>query len=163
MGAMQRRREPTEPDSRPRETDSAPASQGNPWGIPWLRRLSVIAGLAVVGWLVSVAATTVARGGLRPCDRLDERLCRDLGPSDCDLWKKRLGGTGAASTQPYEVHGHRAGLFQLALHVVLPWNIKKADNPLCHDELGADLYPTILGAVREIVAKERAREDLAPK
>jgi hypothetical protein len=160
---MGERLEPTDARSGPSASDGTKPGTRAPPGIRWLRWVPVVAGLAVVGWLVSVAGATVARGGLRPCDRLDERLCHDLGSSDCDLWKTHLGGTGAASTQPYQVRGHRAGLFELALHVVLPWNMKKADNPLCYDELGDDLYPTILGAVRDIVAKERAREALTPK
>jgi hypothetical protein len=160
---MTRESDPIDRGSSTGATGDPPPGPDVPRGIRWVRWLPALAGLAVAGWLVSLAGATLTRGGLRPCDRLDERLCRDLGPSDCDLWKTHLGRAGAASTQPYQVRGHRAGLFELALHVALRWDMKTADNPLCYDELDDDLYPRIFGAVREIVTKERGREAVAPK
>src|SRR5205085_4500017 len=113
-----------------------------------------IAIAAVAGALVG---PKLARGGLRPCDRLDERLCRDLGLADCELWKAHLGRVGSASVQPHPWRANRMIFADLALHKLLGWDASKSDNPLCYDELGGVLYPKILAAVRGAVAAEQRR------
>jgi hypothetical protein len=118
--------------------------------------LALFAALALVFITVS---GDLARGGLHPCDRLDQRLCADLGPAGCDIWKRHLSRTGAASSEPHHWRRNRAFALDLALHKLLRWDAAHADNPLCYDELEDTLYPTILAAVRASVAgKARALE-----
>ena len=112
-------------------------------------------------WLGAALWGDLSRGGLHPCDRLDERLCQDLGPADCGFWKTRLGHGGAASTEPHHLRRNRTALLDVAQHKLLGWDMAKADNPLCYDELQDDLYPTILGVVRTVVAAHRASDRAA--
>jgi hypothetical protein len=120
----------------------------------WRRRAAYLAALAVVAWMGAEVAGALARGGAHPCARLDERLCADLGATDCALWKTRLGRAGAASTQPYHARGGRAGLFELAVGKILGWDFRHADDPLCSRELDPEVYPRILEGVRAVVAAE---------
>jgi hypothetical protein len=119
----------------------------------------VIAGVTI--WCGVALWADVSRGGLHPCDRLDESLCRDLGPADCAFWKARLGRRGAASTEPHHLRRNKTALLDVVQHKLLGWDMAKADNPLCYDELHNDLYPTILGTVRVQVAARRAADRAA--
>jgi hypothetical protein len=112
----------------------------------------VAAPLCVVALIAVAIAGDVKRGGLRPCNRLDARLCADLGPAACDVWKDRLHRLGAASVEPHEWRHNRTFLIDLALHKLLGWDAAHADNPLCYTELEDEVYPKILEAVRGAVA-----------
>ncbi len=104
--------------------------------------------LVAVGLVALAAAGDLKRGGLYPCDRLDARLCADLGPGACDVWMNRLHRVGAASVEPHEWRHNRTFLIDLALHKLLGWDAAHADNPLCYTELEDEVYPKILEAVR---------------
>ena len=118
-------------------------------------RYAVFTFLAITVLVAVLVGPKLARGGIRPCDRLDERLCRDLGPADCEIWKTRLGRVGSASTQPHSWRANRMVFADIAIHKLLGWDATKSDNPLCYDELGDQLYPSILAAIRDAVAANR--------
>jgi len=115
----------------------------------------------VAVWIGAALWGDLSRGGLHPCDRLDERLCQDLGTADCAFWKARLGHGGAASTEPHHLRRNKTAVLDVARHKLLGWDMARADNPLCYDELQDDLYPTILGVVRTLVAAHRASDRAA--
>ena len=117
------------------------------------RRLRIVflAPIALAILVVLLIAGDLARGGLRPCERLDQRLCADLGAAGCDVWTRALGRRGAASSEPHHWRRNRTFVLDLALHKVLGWDAAHADNPLCYDELEDTLYPTILSSVRASV------------
>jgi hypothetical protein len=123
----------------------------------WLA-VSSLGGAAVVLWIALALGGHLRRGGLRPCDRLDERLCADLGATDCAFWKTRLGRAGSGSSEPHELRRNRTALVDLALHKALGWSMATQDNPRCYDQLTDDLYPQTLGVVRTIVAKGRSAQ-----
>ena len=117
------------------------------WGaFLWVGGLALLAAVTLGGELV--------RGGVRPCDRLDQRLCRDLGPAACDVWTNRLHRAGAASTEPRHRRWNKAGraAADVALHTLLGWDASKADNPTCYQQLEDDIYPVVLAGIRRIVA-----------
>lgn len=116
--------------------------------------MAIVASLALAALLAVTVGADLARGGLRPCDRLDQRLCGDLGPEACAVWQVHLHRAGAASSQPHHWRRNRTVVLDVALHKVLGWDAPRADNPLCYDELEDSLYPTILGAVRAAVAAQ---------
>ena len=120
---------------------------------------SWLGGLAVVAWVAYALGALLVRGGLHPCDRLDARLCRDLGAADCAIWTTRLHRVGAASSEPHRFRGNRTALVDLALHRALGWDARRADNPLCYDELTDGIYPPILAAVRQSVTAARSVPD----
>jgi hypothetical protein len=135
------------PEGQPPTGDDAPAK--------WRRRpgavLAVLAPLAVLAVVLIAVSGDLARGGLRPCERLDQRLCADLGPGACDVWTRQLQRRGAASSEPHHWRRNRTFALDLALHKLLGWDAAHADNPLCYDELEDALYPAILSSVRASV------------
>ena len=114
-------------------------------------RYALVCGLTIA---VMVGAV-FAMGGLRPCERLDDRLCRDLGPDDCAIWKDQLGRVGSGSRQRHSWRGNRMVFVDLAIHKVLGWDAAHSDNPLCNRQMGEQLYPAVLSAVRDAVAGHR--------
>jgi hypothetical protein len=135
----------------PRDEDErrmeAPSTQGS-----WLRYALVSLLVVIIGGAV-LLGPPLAHGGFRPCQRLDAQLCADLGPGECEIWKTRLARVGSPSTQPHSWRGNRMIFVDIAVHKLLGWDASKSDNPLCADELGPQVYPTILAAVRGAVAK----------
>ena len=131
----------------------SPGSTGRRWAT-WAAFL--VAG-AVLVWVGAGLAGHVARGGLRPCERLDDRLCADLGPEDCALWKTRLGRVGSGSVQPHRLRGNRGAIWDVAVHKLLGWDMSRSDNPLCYDQLADDMYPQLLGAVRGAASAAKGR------
>ncbi len=93
------------------------------------------------------------RAGLRPCRNLDQRLCADLGPQDCTVWKNDLHGAFTGSSQPHTWRGNKTVAVDVAVHKLLGWDASRQDNPLCFDQLSADVYPNILSAIRTAVAQ----------
>jgi hypothetical protein len=117
-----------------------------------------MAPIAALSLIFAMAAPDLVRGGLRPCERLDQRLCADLGTEGCAVWTQYLHRGGAASGEPHHWPRNRAFILDLAIHKLLGWDAAHADNPLCYDELDPALYPQILTAVRASVdATARAR------
>jgi hypothetical protein len=148
--------------------DDGAANQGATGAVERARRLrrssllvSVVVILGVAIWVAGTLSGDLRRGGLHPCDRLDQRLCQDLGAADCAFWTQRLGRGGAASTEPHHLRRNKTALLDVVQHKLLGWDMSKADNPLCYDELQDDLYPTILGVVRTLVAAHRAADHAA--
>ena len=122
--------------------------------------MGILAPLGLLGLILVAVSGDLARGGLRPCDRLDRRLCADLGPAGCEVWTRRLQRRGAASSEPHHWRRNRTFALDLALHKLLGWDAARADNPLCYDELEESLYPVILSSVRasvEAAARAPAR------
>jgi hypothetical protein len=121
-------------------------------------RLRVVAlgvWLLLLAWAAAVLVPHLVRGGLQPCAKLDARLCHDLGPADCAIWAEALGRYGAASTTPHRPRRNRTVIVEAALHRLLGWDDRHADNPLCYDELAPDVYPHVLAGIRGNVATHR--------
>jgi hypothetical protein len=102
-------------------------------------------GLAVQYW----------RGGLRPCDNLEKRLCADLGPTSCDVWKNGLDGAYAGSGQPRRNYGGRwentDKAIDKAIDWLLGWDGARQDNPLCYEQLEDARYAEVLSTIRGAV------------
>jgi hypothetical protein len=113
--------------------------------------------LLLLAWAAVLLVPPLARGGLKPCARLDARLCVDLGPEECAVWTGLLGRRGAASTMPHHARYARTARIEGALHGFLGWDDSRADNPRCYDELAA--YPHVLARIRAAVAEQRKLTD----
>jgi hypothetical protein len=132
--------------------NGAPSPGGWRQPPPWKRALMLGGVLAVMAVAFQPGLLgQLWRGGLRPCRNLDERLCRDLGPQSCDVWKNQLGGSMAGSSQPHEWRRNKTAVVDVAVHKLLGWNASREDNPLCYDQLDDAVYPQILAGIRAAV------------
>src|SRR5690606_26672058 len=93
--------------------------------------LALLAGVGVAGSVALTLGGALVRGGLRPCERLDERVCRDLGAEDCAVWKTELGRAGTGSTVPFRAGGGRHAPLRWALNAALPGD-RSSDKALCY-------------------------------
>lgn len=136
------------------EQKGANGSSRTPWyqaGYSWLGPL---AGIGVVGYFGLWVGGALVHGGLRPCERLDERICRDLGTEDCAVWKAELGRAGAAGTLPFRAGGGRYAPLRWALNAMLPGD-SGVDKAACYRQLEDPLYSASLGAIRQMVAARK--------
>jgi hypothetical protein len=110
----------------------------------------LVALLAAV--VIPIVGARIVGPHFHPCERLDARLCADLGPEACAVWKGKLGNVGSGSAMPHEaVVG--GPLVHRATHLFLGW-----DNERSHEtcvKQGSDaVYPAILEGVRATVAAQ---------
>jgi hypothetical protein len=140
------------PSSGPTDRETPPQ--------PWTRRYAPLLSVGVIVVLVlAMRPGLIAqlwRAGLRPCRNLDERVCADLGATDCQVWKTKLHGGLTGSSQPHDWPRNKTAAVDVAIHKLLGWDAARQDNPLCFDQLDAGVYPTLLAAIRAAVAQARS-------
>jgi hypothetical protein len=109
--------------------------------------------LLVAAVVVVIVAGRIVGPRLHPCDRLDARLCADLGPEACEVWRGPLNKTASGSSMAHEVRGRRA-LADLALHLWLGWDFQR-DHDICSAQNDDSVYPATLQGIRASVSATR--------
>jgi hypothetical protein len=129
-------------------------------GFSWKAGLLLVA--AVFGFdLLLFFVTDYRVGGFHPCDRLDDRLCHDLGPAGCSVWMYRLNRAESGSMKPAQQHYSRrqSVVLDSLRDSVLGWDPTRSDNPLCYRQLRN--YQPLLGNIAALVAQTTWRDALA--
>jgi Protein of unknown function (DUF1266) len=114
-----------------------------------IRNLIALVAIVVLG----IVAGRVIGPRLHPCEGLDARLCGDLGPSACEIWKGPLKRAGSGSSMQHELRGRR-GLADVALHLLLGWDFERS-HEMCSMQADDAAYPATLQAIRTSVAAAR--------
>jgi len=114
-----------------------------------MRNLVLLVGAVVV----AIVAGRMIGPRFHPCDRLDARLCADLGPDACETWRGPLRKVASGSTMPHEARGRRA-LADLGMHLLLGWD-RGRSHETCSAQNDDAVYPATLEAVRASVAANR--------
>jgi len=109
--------------------------------------------LLVAAVVVAIVAGRVVGPRFHPCDRLDDRLCADLGPDSCELWKGRFNKAVSGSSMRHESHGRRL-LVDRAMHLLLGWDSERS-HETCSAQASDAVYPGTLDAVRATIAVAR--------
>ena len=91
-------------------------------------------------------ALAAGLGGCRPCDDLDERICSDLGPQDCQVWTEKLNKVGSASTSPTRF-GRRTWIRAVFMG---------PNGQACSTQL--DMYDETLAAIRTAVQGQKTAD-----
>jgi hypothetical protein len=108
--------------------------------------------LLVAAVVIAIVAGRVVGPRFHPCDRLDARLCADLGPAACEAWKGN-GKLLSGSSMRHETRGRRA-LADLGMHLLLGWD-RERSHETCSMQVDDAVYPKILEGVRTTVAARR--------
>jgi hypothetical protein len=113
--------------------------------------VAIAAAILFAIWAAVFFAGDYRRGGFYPCDRLDERICRDLGPERCHVWEADLHRveSGSVSPAPYRP---RSAVLDRIRGGVLGWDATRSDNPRCYRQLGhgyRGLLETINGDINK--------------
>jgi hypothetical protein len=100
------------------------------------------------------------RGGFQPCDRLDERICRDLGHERCHIWEADLHRveSGSVSPAPYR---STSAVFDRIREVVLGWHPTRSDNLRCYRQL-KNGYPGLLKTINVEIDRHLASQSPPP-
>jgi hypothetical protein len=110
--------------------------------------------LLVAAIVIAIVAGRMFGPRFHPCDRLEARLCADLGPEQCGVWKGPLRKAGTGSAMPHEVRG-RGGLADLGMHLLLGWD-RERSHETCSAQLDDAVYaPTLEGVRASVVATRR--------
>lgn len=126
-------------------------------GLSWKAGLILTA--ALYGFDVLLFFATDYRvGGFQPCDRLDDRICHDLGPARCSVWMYHLNRAESGSMKP-ERYRPRFAAYDSLRDAVLGWDATRSNNPLCYQQLRD--YPPLLGNIAALVAQKTSRDALA--
>jgi hypothetical protein len=94
------------------------------------------------------------RGGFYPCERLDERICTDLGHERCYVWEGDLHRVESGSVTPAPYRSTSI-VFDRIREGVLGWNATRSDNVLCYRQLShgyRGLLETINGEINKYLA-----------
>jgi hypothetical protein len=114
-----------------------------------VRSLVLLVGAVVI----AVVVGRVIGPRLHPCDKLEARLCADLGPEECQTWRGPLRKVASGSAVPHEARG-RGALADRGLHLLLGWD-RQRSHETCSAQNDAAVYPATLEAVRASVAANR--------
>ena len=85
--------------------------------------------------------------GCRPCEELDERICTDLGATECQIWRGDLAKAGSASTSPVRYSGKYRWLSNLLMG---------PNGRACGTQL--QQYPQVLAGIRQAVEAQKAAD-----
>ena len=109
--------------------------------------------LLVAAIVLAIVAGRLFGPRFHPCDRLETRLCADLGAELCEVWKGPLRKVGSGSAMPHEARG-RGGLADLGMHLLLGWD-RARSHETCSAQLDDTVYPATLEGVRASVVATR--------
>jgi hypothetical protein len=109
--------------------------------------------LLVAAVVIAIVAGRLVGPRFHPCDRLEARVCADLGPDMCAVWKGPLAKVGTGSAMAHESRGRR-GLADLGMHLLLGWD-RERDHETCSAQLDDTVYPATLQGVRATVVASR--------
>ena len=124
------------------------------------RNVAIAAAMLLTIRAIVFLATDYRRGGFYPCERLDQRICSDLGHERCQIWQADLHRveSGGASPAPYRP---TSAVSDRIFEGVLGWDPTRSDNPRCYRQL-AHGYRGLLETINADIDKYLASHPPPP-